>query len=149
MIEAAIFDMDGLLIDSEPFWVESEKKVFASVGFNLTDEMCLQTFGMRIQEVIPYWYNYQPRDKSQKSFAQMQKEILKNVTLLIQEKGKLFDGSEEVIRLFKDKHIKTALASSSPVQIIDAVLDKFSLKKYFIAIRSAEFEDYGKPHPAI
>ena len=79
MIEAAIFDMDGLLIDSEPFWVESEKKVFATVGFELTDEMCLQTFGMRIQEVIPYWYNYQPWDKSQKSYAQM--PVLEPATL--------------------------------------------------------------------
>src|SRR5438552_11118536 len=138
MIEAAIFDMDGLLIDSEPFWVVSEKKVFASVGFELTDEMCLQTFGMRIQEVIPYWYNYKPWDEFQKSFVHMQKEILENVTFLIQEKGKLFEGSEEVIKLFIDKNIKTALASSSPVQIIDAVLDRFDLRKYFIAFCSAD-----------
>lgn len=103
MIEAAIFDMDGLLIDSEPFWIDSEKKIFASVGLDLTDEMCFQTFGMRIQEVIPHWYNYKPWDKSRKSFDQIQKEILENVTLLIHEKGRLFDGAEDVIKIFTER----------------------------------------------
>ena len=149
MIEAAIFDMDGLLIDSEPFWVESEKKVFSSIGIELTDVMCFGTFGMRIQEVVPHWYRYKPWDKSKKSFESVQKEILENVIKLIYDKGKLFEGTENVIKLFKDRKIKTALASSSPVQIIDAVLDRFGARKYFEVIRSAEFEEYGKPHPAI
>ena len=149
MIEAAIFDMDGLLIDSEPFWVESEKRIFATVGFNLTDEMCFQTFGMKIQEVIPHWYIYHQWDKSRKSFEQLQKEILENVALLIHEKGKLFEGAEEVIRIFTERNLKTAIASSSPVQIIDSVLGRFNLRKYFHAVHSAEFEEYGKPHPAI
>ena len=149
MIEAAIFDMDGLLIDSEPFWVESEKKVFASIGINLTDEMCFQTFGMRIQEVIPHWYNFKKWDKSQKSFEEIQKEILENVALLISEKGRLFEGAENAIKIFTERNIKTALASSSPLQIIDSVVDGFNLRKYFQTINSAEFEEYGKPHPAI
>lgn len=149
MIDAAIFDMDGLLIDSEPFWVESEKTVFAAVGVELTDDMCLQTFGMRIQEVIPHWYNYKPWNKTEKSFDQIQKEILEKVVSLIHEKGRLFDGAEETINIFTDRKMKTALASSSPVQIIDAVLDRFNLRKYFNAVHSAEFEEYGKPHPAI
>ena len=51
--------------------------------------------------------------------------------------------------MFTERNIKTALASSSPVQIINAVLSQFDLKDYFMAVRSAEFEEYGKLHPAI
>ena len=47
MIEGALFDMDGLLIDSEPLWQRSEIEVFADVGLQLTRELCLLTRGRR------------------------------------------------------------------------------------------------------
>ena len=52
MIKAAIFDMDGVLIDSEPLWQEAEMKVFAQLGIELTTEMCCETMGMRTDEVV-------------------------------------------------------------------------------------------------
>ena len=55
MIRAVIFDMDGVLIDSEPFWQESEMEAFGRLGLSLTREMCLQTMGLRVDEVVEYW----------------------------------------------------------------------------------------------
>lgn len=52
MIHAAIFDMDGLLIDSEPLWHRAEIKVFATVGLHLTEQDCRETTGVRIDEVV-------------------------------------------------------------------------------------------------
>ena len=48
--------MDGILIDSEPFWHEAEINVFKKVNIELTDEMCNSTAGMRIDSVINHWY---------------------------------------------------------------------------------------------
>lgn len=56
MLDAVIFDMDGLLIDTEPLWHKAEKKVFAPLGLLLTTDMCLRTTGMRIDEVVRYWH---------------------------------------------------------------------------------------------
>jgi beta-phosphoglucomutase-like phosphatase (HAD superfamily) len=50
-IRAAIFDMDGLLVDSEPLWREAEKAVFGEVGVELDDEMCGQTVGLRASRI--------------------------------------------------------------------------------------------------
>ena len=56
-IKAVIFDMDGVLIDSEPLWRKAEIETFNELGFDFTDEMCRQTMGMRTKEVIEYWHN--------------------------------------------------------------------------------------------
>lgn len=48
--------MDGLLIDSEPFWEEAQIKAFTNVSVPLTSEMTKQTMGLRVDEVIEYWY---------------------------------------------------------------------------------------------
>ena len=52
---AAIFDMDGLLVDTEPLWHESEYEVFQQLNLPITPEMCLQTSGLRIDEVAAHW----------------------------------------------------------------------------------------------
>ena len=60
MIEAAIFDMDGLIVDSEPLWQEAEIEVFAEVGVRLTRAQCTETKGRRVDETIAYWYERRP-----------------------------------------------------------------------------------------
>ena len=54
MLRAVIFDMDGLLIDSEPLWVRAEIEVFGSVGCLLAPEDCARTKGLRIDDVVAY-----------------------------------------------------------------------------------------------
>ena len=54
-ISAVIFDMDGLIIDSEPLWKIAEIETFKEVGFDFTIEMCALTTGMRIDEVVEFW----------------------------------------------------------------------------------------------
>ena len=56
MIRAVIFDMDGVLIDSEPLWRESEIAVFSRLGLRLTGAMCRETMGLRIDEAVDYWH---------------------------------------------------------------------------------------------
>src|SRR5262249_157917 len=55
VIEAVVFDMDGLLIDSEPLWQQAEIEIFARVGIHLDAQLCLRTRGRKIDEVVDYW----------------------------------------------------------------------------------------------
>ncbi|WP_293087418.1 hypothetical protein [Moorena sp. SIO4A1] len=52
---AVIFDMDGLLIDSEPFWSQVEIEIFNDLGILLNESMTSQTTGLRNDEVVKYW----------------------------------------------------------------------------------------------
>src|SRR5690606_22562849 len=60
VIRAAIFDLDGLLIDSEPLWRAVEVEVFRGVGVPLTEEMCRQTTGLRVDAVVEWWHARHP-----------------------------------------------------------------------------------------
>src|SRR4030066_125274 len=60
MIKAVIYDMDGLIIDSEPLWQEAEISVFKSLNINLTKENCMKVMGMRTDEEVDSWFRRFP-----------------------------------------------------------------------------------------
>ena len=147
MIEAVIFDMDGILVDSEPFWQEAEMEVFAKVGIHLTRDQCMETTGLPVNDVVQFRYTQQPWKN--KSLAQVSDEILKGVETRVRASAVLLDGVSEAIEFFKRRRVAFALASSSAMQLIQTVLEKVCLKDVFNIIHSAENEDFGKPHPAV
>lgn len=147
MLQAIIFDMDGLLIDSEPIWREAEKEIFAEVGITLTDEMCFTTVGLRIDEVVNHWHSKFPwKNPSQEIIKE---KVIDKVIELILQKGEILPGVIQTIEYFHSKNYPLAIASASSIRIIDAVIKKLKIKKYFTIIHSAEFEEFGKPHPAV
>ena len=147
MIKAVIFDMDGILIDSEPFWQEAEKLIFSTVGIHLTTKMCMETMGMRVDEVVTYRYEKQPWQG--KSLADIESEILNEVEISITLKGEAMEGVGYILNFFQRKNIRLALASSSYMRIINTVIKKLNLEDSFEVIHSGEFEEFGKPDPAI
>jgi sugar-phosphatase len=147
MINAIIFDMDGVLVDSEPFWQEAEMEVFASVGIQLTREQCIETTGLPVKDVVSYRYQQKPWNN--KSQEQVSGEIFSSVEQKVLQRAILLDGVRDVLELLNKLRIPKALASSSSMQLIDTVLKKFSMEKTFDVVHSAEYEEYGKPHPAV
>ncbi|HSP65405.1 MAG TPA: HAD hydrolase-like protein, partial [Candidatus Deferrimicrobium sp.] len=59
-LRAVIFDMDGVLIDTEPVWRSVEIEVFASLGVQLTEAECRQSMGMRVREVVNLRHRLHP-----------------------------------------------------------------------------------------
>jgi HAD superfamily hydrolase (TIGR01509 family) len=147
MINAVVFDMDGLLLDSEPLWQEAEIDAFGSVGLTLTREQCMEYMGVPINEVVAERFRQKPW--SGKSQDQLREEIIAKVEAFVEQRGTLLPGVREALAFTRSKGATCALASSSSVRLINAVLKKFDMLTSFDVVHSAEFEEYGKPHPGV
>lgn len=145
--EAVIFDMDGVLIDSEPFWRKAEIEVFKSVGLNLTEADCIKTTGYRFDEVVEYWFHQSPWRG--KTTAQITEEVISKMEHYMLHEAPLMQGVEETVKHAQLLGYKTAVASSSALKLIRAMANRLGGSHLFQALVSAEFEAHGKPHPAV
>ena len=147
LIKGVIYDMDGLIINSEPLWKIAEIESFNEIGFDFTLEMCAQTTGMRIDEVVNFWWN---KLKWQNfTHKEVISSIEKKMIYLIKYNGELLPGVLDSLKLLKKAQITIALASSSSMTLINTTLDSLKIRKYFQFIHSAEKEIAGKPNPAV
>lgn len=145
--KAVIFDMDGVLINSEPLWQEAEIDVFAKVGVVLTPALCREVMGMRIDEVVEHWYAKYPWEGL--SAKEVEFAVVRKTIELIKGKGEIMTGVDSALKTISEMGIPIGLATSSHPDVIDAVLDKLSIRHYFQATHSAFHEPYGKPHPGV
>jgi sugar-phosphatase len=146
MIRAVVFDMDGLLIDSEPLWRRAEMEVFATVGVTLTDAQCSTTMGLRMDAVVEHWFSRTPW--TGKSRERVAEEIHVRVAELVAAEGEALEGVTEIFAFFTARNVPLALCSSSPPLIIDAAVARLHLRDKLRAIASGAHEEHGKPHPA-
>ena len=146
-IKAVIFDMDGVLIDSEPLWRKAMIEGFASIGVLITEEDCKKTTGNRLKEVVEYWF--EKLNIHDVLPTEIEHRIINMLVKLINNEGKAISGVIEVINFCNNKNIKIGLATSSSNQLMEAVLEKLNLKNTFKSSISAENMEYGKPHPEV
>ena len=147
MLSAVIFDMDGVLVDSEPLWRRAEQQVFAQVGLRLNESLCRRTTGLGLGEVVSYWYHRHPWKLL--TVEQVEQELMQRIIMLLNNESRPLAGIPEILEFFRRRGMKIALASSSHYRVIDAVVDKLAIRNYFNVIHSGEEEAYGKPHPAV
>lgn len=144
---AVIFDMDGVLIDSEPLWKIAMEETFHSVGCMITKKDFQKTVGLRIDEVIRYWHKEAGWEKY--SCKEVEDRIVQRMVELIRENGEPLPGVVDTINYLRENEYRIGLATSSYSILIDTVLDTIQLKEHFDFTHSAEHEEFGKPHPQV
>ena len=145
---AAIFDMDGLLVDSEPYWRGVEAAVFDALGTDIRPLLGHGlTAGMRVDEVVAFF-------RERTGFtgaddAEVGRRIVAGVVAAVEDGAELKPGALEALELMAGRGLRLALASGSGMAVIDAVLDRFGLRDRFACVVTALDDPLGKPHPAV
>lgn len=145
--DAIIFDMDGVLIDSEPLWKIAMEFVFGQYGSTLTHQDFQKTVGLRIDEVIAFW-NIQ-ENWGLSDLKNVENQIIDKLISLIELDPKPLPGVLDTLQFLKESGKKIGLATSSSQRLITTVLRALHIESYFDFAYSAEFETYGKPHPGV
>jgi sugar-phosphatase len=149
-VEAVVLDMDGLLIDTEPVWRAAQAAVFAGIGIALRESDLLDSTGQPVEELIPVWRRRSGEGDgtSPLTDAQVADLIVDRVIAHVRAEGQPMPGVTAAIALFERYGLRLAIASSSPLRLIDAVCDRLGLA--CIAVRcSAMQEVRGKPAPDV
>jgi len=147
--------MDGLLIDTEPVWRAAQSAVFTGFGVVLSERDLLDSTGQPIEELIPVWRRRPVTGDEMAEWAdpgltdtEIADLIIDRVIAHVTAEGQPMPGVTAAIALFERCGLRLAIASSSPLRLIDAVCDRLGLTR--ITVRcSAMDEARGKPAPDV
>ncbi len=147
-IRGVIFDMDGLIVDSEPFWRRVEAACFDELGADIRPFLGHgYTMGLRVDEAVHFLVI--ASGLSEIDELALAYRIVADMVATIAAEAVLLPGVYEALDLFGELGLRVGLASGSTPPVIDAVLERFDLTSRFEIVCSALNDDFGKPHPAI
>lgn len=141
-----IFDLDGVLVDAEPYhcraWIEACREIGINIDEKFYFNKVCGNHSLISAQMLLEQFNkdYLPDELVEKKSFYAQK-------IISGEKLKPFPGALELIKLFNQKKYQIGLVSSTAYPIINIILDKLKIKPYFSLIHGPERSIEGKPHP--
>ena len=141
--EAVFFDMDGLMVDSEPEWFQSEVEVTSPFGYTWLEVDQIACLGGPLSKVGQYMFEKCGQQRSPEYFSQA---LIDTQVARMRGNTPTMPGAMELVRELQSHGIKTALVSASPRNIVDAVLDNVGHDLFPFSI-SADDVQNTKPDP--
>jgi HAD superfamily hydrolase (TIGR01509 family) len=146
MIKAIIFDMDGLLINSEPVWFKAKRDLMKSINLEWTHQDQISTMGVPTQFWIDYLYKKVNGTKTKEELLHGVTDRMKN--LYKNGEIELMPGAKEALVLAKENY-KVGLATGSYKQLMEISLEVNNWQNIFDVILSSDDLERGKPFPDI
>ncbi len=141
--DAVFFDMDGLMVDSEPEWFQSEIEVTKPFGYTWLESDQIACLGGPLSRVGQYMYDKCGQVESPSFFTE---ELIRVQAEKMRGNTPTMPGAVELVRNLQSHGVKTALVSASPRNIVDAVLDNLGHDLFPFSISSDDVVN-TKPHP--
>lgn len=142
--EAVIFDMDGLLVDSEPLWVVVERSLIEERGREYNPAITAKYVGMRLLE---FWHGM----RSDYGFSEQARELMEiaigRMVAQIPSRLKEKTGASELLAHFHAEGIPCAIATGSFAPVLNAVLDSLNWSHHFVTHVTGDEVERGKPDP--
>ncbi len=144
---AVLFDMDGVLIDSEPLWKKAGMDIFNEYGIPATYEDMLALTGVPAPTIAKKIYEkYHPASIPAE---EMGKKLNDRAISMILENKPLINGVVETLESLKSQGYELAVASASPRYLLEGITKSCGIDQYFSYLSSAAELPYSKPHPAV
>lgn len=148
MLKAVLFDMDGVIVDTEPLHYKAYYQMFDAVSINVSDELYTSFTGQSTISICRTLCSHFNLSESPETLVALKRKFFK----IIFETDKDLHLIDGVLSLIKDYHnngMTLVLASSASMTTINNVFDRFDLNQYFIAKLSGADLKASKPHPEI
>ncbi|NYV27453.1 HAD family phosphatase [Streptobacillus felis] len=145
-IKLCIFDMDGLIFDTEKEYIRQAVKFAKTNNIDITEEQMHSVIGTNNEACVKFYKSHFPNLDFKKIFKTIEEEIMK---LSDERKIGVKKGVKELISYLKNENIKLAIASSSQKNKIHKLLKNEELYQYFDFIISGEEVLESKPNPEI
>ena len=145
-LRAVIFDMDGVIVDSEPRHERAFREVIRELGYSDAEGLCFADYIGRSDRDL--WVDFIARYKPSQTIDQLLALKRARVIQILQREEPLFDGLPELVEKLASKY-RLAVASGSEQAVVHAVLDFRGLRRFFSAIVSSAEVEQGKPAPDI
>ncbi|NEU59107.1 HAD family phosphatase [Halorussus sp. MSC15.2] len=146
-MEAVIFDMDGVIVDSERHWGELEEGFIFPEAVDSDAATAAEIAGMNVHDAYDYLADEYGVTVDESTFLDLYQDAAEK---LYTEKAEMMDGLPDLLDTLDERGTRLALASSSPPAWIQFVMDRFDLERYFEEIVSGdEIESESKPAPDI
>lgn len=147
-IQAVIFDMDGLMIDSEMITFKNHRTILGDMGYDLTFDIFKQTIGLRNADARIFYAKIYNNDTI--DFDQLRSESIRMYLEIINNEGvPTKDGLFELLKFLKCNNIKCAVATSTSETTAKPMLEKSGIAQYMDAFVFGDMVKNGKPSPEI
>lgn len=146
MIKAVIFDMDGVIVDSQPGYFEVDMKLLKDLGVDMPKEEYDSYIGTKTAYVWGAIKEKYGLKQTTEELVDMERTAYLN---FLQQEGnvKPMDGVKETIELLRSNGIKLAVASSSPLKVIEFTMKALKFGPYFDEIVTGDYVKRSKPEP--